>query len=94
MGFLPELRIFNLACGTKFLACVRNRRKGHVGRLNARVIRLLSTAQHIAPAVEYEVPPRDHAVRQLSGILSVFGFIFSSPGLDGAGGPVMEYRWL
>jgi hypothetical protein len=28
------------------------------------------------------------------GILSVFGFILSGPGLDGVGDPVMKYRWL
>jgi len=68
-----------------------NRRKGHLSRLSARVI---GCFQPPSTLPGYEVLPRDRAVRQHFGILSVFDFIFSSPGLDGAGDQVMEYRWL
>jgi hypothetical protein len=85
-----EIAHFNLPCGTKFLAYVRNRCSGH----SEACLDPLSTAQHITPAVEYEVPPRDRAVRQVRGIRSVFGFVLSGPGLDGVADPVMKYRWL
>jgi hypothetical protein len=94
-----EIAHFNLSFGIKFLAFRSRTPAAAIVRRparpqNARAFRPLSTAEHIAPAVEYEVPPRDRAVRQLSGILSVFGFVLSGPGLDGAGYAVMKYRWL
>jgi hypothetical protein len=85
-----EIAHFNLSFGIKFLAFRSGTPAAAIVRRparpqNARAFRPLSTAEHIAPAVEYEVPPGDCAVWQ-------FCVILSGPGLNGVGSPVMKYH--